>query len=58
LLECWSQNTKEQERSLAAAVHFTFIALTPIIDVVFLSYQYKFFACEWSADGKAELKPL
>lgn len=38
-------------------MHFTFIALTPIIDAVFLSYQYKFFACELSADGKAELMP-
>lgn len=38
-------------------MHFTFIALTPVIDVDFLSYHYKFFcmqmACWWksSADG-------
>lgn len=38
-------------------MHFTFIALTPVIDVDFLSYQYKFFrmqmACWWksSAEG-------
>lgn len=34
-------------------MHFTFIALTPIVDVAFLSYQYKIFACE--CNGKAEL---
>lgn len=44
-------------KKLAAAMHFTFIALTPVIDVDFLSYQYEFFSmqmeCWWksSADG-------
>lgn len=39
-------------------MHFTFIALTPIVDVFFLSYQYKNFACKLSGDGKAELMAL
>lgn len=39
-------------------MHFTFIALSPTIDVAFLSYQYKFFACKLSADGKAALRAL
>lgn len=39
-------------------MHFTFIALTPIIDVVFLSYQYNFFACKLSAEWEAELMAL
>lgn len=39
-------------------MHFTFIALSPTIDVAFLSYQYKFFACKLSADGKAEPRAL
>lgn len=33
-------------------MHFTFIALTPIVDVSFLSYQYKIFACKLSAMEK------
>lgn len=54
MLECCSQNTKERERSLAAVMHFTFIVVAPILDVVFLSYQFAFFACKLRAGGRSQ----
>lgn len=39
-------------------MHFTFIALTPVVDAVFLSYQHNFFACKLSAEWEAELMAL
>lgn len=39
-------------------MHFTFIALTPVINVDFLSYQYKIFTCKLSDNGKEGLMAL
>lgn len=35
-------------------MHFTFIAVAPILDVVFLSYQFAVFACKLRAGGRAQ----